>query len=106
MGLKDYVTKKTIEKITNTVSFIATVKTLEHMEQKNAADSLAGRSKKSQSVNDKTTVSHIGNPHSLKALANKNILNIQISPHTPNLSSSDILLLYLILLIKNRRIHF
>lgn len=57
MGLKDYVTKKTIEKITDTVSFIATVKTLEHMEQKNAADSLAGKSKKSQSVNDKTTVS-------------------------------------------------
>lgn len=57
MGLKDYVTKKTIEKITNTVSFLATVKTLEHMEQKNAADSLAGKSKESKSANDKITVS-------------------------------------------------
>ena len=54
MGLKDYVTKKTIEKIAGAASFIATVKTIEHMEKENAAESLTEKSKKTKSGNKET----------------------------------------------------
>lgn len=54
MGLKDYVTKKTIEKIAGAASFIATVKTIEHMEKENTAESLTEKSKKTKSGNKET----------------------------------------------------